>query len=96
MSVVLLFFSSLGATLIIAFANCRISYDEDGFVAKNFFGVKRKFTYDQVTAIKENMHEDYIYVGKRRVMIDEFSVGGKEFIAYVKKRYRTLHNGQAR
>ena len=28
-------------------------------------------------------------------MIDEFSVGGIEFIAYVRKRYRTIHKGQA-
>ena len=88
-------FSLLGASFIIAFVNCRVTYDEDGFVAKNFFGVKRKFTYDQVTAIKKNMHEDYIYIGKRKVMIDEFSVGGIEFIAYVRKRYRTIHKGQA-
>lgn len=90
-----LVFSLLGATLIIAFMNCRISYDEDGFVAKNFFGIKRKVSYDQVTAIKENMHETYIYVGKRRVMVDEFSIGGKDFINLIKKKYRTLHNGQS-
>ena len=88
-------FSLLGASFIIAFVNCRVWYDEDGFVAKNFFGIKRKFTYDQVTAIKENMHEDYICIGKRKVMIDEVSVGGIEFIAYVRKRYRTIHKGQA-
>ncbi len=88
-------FSLLGACFIIAFINCRVSYNEDGFIVKNFFGIKRKFTYDQVTAIKENMHEDYIYIGKRKVMIDELSVGGIEFIAYVKKKYRALHNGQA-
>lgn len=89
------FFSSLGAILIIAFVNCRISYDEDGFIAKSFFGIKRKYTYDQVTAIKENMHEKYIYVGKRRVMVDEFSIGGDDFIKLVKKKYRTLHDGQS-
>ena len=88
-------FSLLGASFIIAFVNCRVSYDEDGFVAKNFFGVKRKFTYNQVTAIKENMHEDYIYVGNRKVMIEEVSVGRIEFIAYVRKKYRMIHNGQA-
>jgi hypothetical protein len=75
--------------------NCRISYDDDGFVAKTFFGIKRKVSYDQVIAIKENMHETYIYVGKRRVMVDEFSIGGKEFINLVKKKYRTLHNGKS-
>ena len=93
--ILFLAFSLLGASFIIAFVNCRVSYDEDGFVSKNFFGVKRKFTYDQVTAIKENMHEDYICIGKRKVMIDEVSVGRIEFIAYLRKRYRILHKGQA-
>ena len=86
-------FSLLGSGFIIAFINCRISYDENGFTSKNFFGIKRTYTYDQVTAIKENMHEDYIYLGKRKVMIDEFSIGGTDFIAYVRKRYRTIHKG---
>ena len=62
-------FSSLGSILIIAFVNCRISYDQDGFVHKSFFGIKRKFTYEQVTAIKENTHEEFLYVGKRRVYL---------------------------
>ena len=88
-------FSLLGSGFIIAFINCRISYDENGFTSKNFFGIKRTYTYDQVTAIKENMHEDYIYIGKRKVMIDEFSIGGIDFIAYVRKRYRTIHKGYA-
>ena len=87
-------FSLLGASFIIAFVNCRVSYDEEGFVAKNFFGIKRKFTYDQITAIKENMHENYIYLGKRKVMIDAFSIGGVKFIAHAKKKYRTIHKGQ--
>ncbi len=88
-------FSLLGATLLVAFMNCRISYDDNGFVAKTFFGIKRKVSYNQVTAIKENMHETYIYIGKRRVMVDEFSIGGKDFINLVRKKYRTLHNGQS-
>ena len=50
-------FSLLGITLIIAFINCRISYDEDGFVVKSFFGIKRHFTYGQITGIKEDLHE---------------------------------------
>ena len=93
--VLFLVFSLLGATLIVAFINCRISYDEDGFVSKNFFGIKKKASYDQVTAIKENMHETYIYIGKQRVMVDELSIGGIDFIKLVKKKYRTLHNGQS-
>ena len=93
--IIFLALASLGASLIIGFINCRIFYDEDGFVAKNFLGIKRKFTYDQVTAIKENLHESYLYMGKRRVMVDEFAVGGDEFIKLVKKKYRTMHNGKS-
>lgn len=84
-------FSMLPASLIVAYINCRISYDEDGFTAKNFFGIKRRFTYDQITGVKHNMHESYLYMGKHRIMIDEFAVGGWEFNCFVNKKYRKLH-----
>lgn len=87
--------ASLGASLIIGFINCRISYDEDGFVAKNFLGIKRRFTYDQVTAINENLHESYIYMGQHKVMVDQLAVGGDEFIKLIKVKYRTMHDGQS-
>lgn len=94
--VTLIFFalSLLGAAFIIAYVNCKITYNEEGFVAKSFLGIKRKYTYDQVTSLRENAHEDYLYVGKRRVMIDEFAVGGPEFIAYVRKQYRKMNDGK--
>ena len=92
---VFLVMSSLSASLIIGFINCRISYDEEGFVAKNFLGIKRNFTYNQVTAIKEDLHESYIYMGDRRVMVDQLAIGGDEFIKLVKKKYRTMHDGQS-
>ncbi len=91
-SIVFFIFSLLGGSMIIGFINCRIYYDDDGFTHKNFFGIKRKYTYDRVTAIKENLHEKILYVGKRRVMIDEFAVGGREFITLVKKKYHTMHD----
>lgn len=93
-SVLFLLCASGSAALIIGFVNCRISYDENGFVSKNFFGIKRHYTYDQVTAFKENAHETFLYVGKKRIMIDEFSIGGDDFMKHVRKAYRTLHDGQ--
>ena len=95
LAIVFFAFSLLSASLIIAFKNCRISYEENGFVAKNFLGIKRSFTYDQVTAVKINMHETYIFAGKRKVMVDGFSIGKIEFISMIRKRYRMIHNGQA-
>ena len=90
-TIVFLLFSMFSASLIVAYINCRISYDEDGFTAKNFFGIKRYYTYDQITGIKENMHETYLYMGKRRIMIDEFATGGMEFIWLANKKYRKLY-----
>lgn len=93
--IVYFIFSLLGVVLIIAFCNCRITYDEQHFVVKNFFGVKRSFTYDEVVSIRENMHETFLYTSKCKVMVDEYSIGGTEFLTYVKKRYRQSHNGQS-
>ena len=93
--VLLLILSSLGVILIIAFVNRRISYDQDGFIHKSFFGIKRRFTYDQVTAIKENMHEKILYAGKRKIKVDEILIGGDNFINFVKKKYRTIHDGES-
>ena len=87
-------FSLIGSIFIIAFINCRIFYDNDGFTAKSFFGISRKYSYDQITGIKENMHEDYIYLGKRRVMVDEVAVGGIEFLAFANQKYKKLHEGK--
>ncbi len=87
-------FSLLGDVLIVAYVNCRIFYDDEGFIHKSFWGIRRRFNYDQVTAIKDDTHERYLYVGRKRIMVDEFAVGGDEFISFVKKKYRTLNNGQ--
>ena len=86
-------FSLLGAVLIIAFINCRVEYDENGFTHRNFLGIKRTFTYDDVTHIREDMHEDCIFAGKHKIMIDGFAVGGAEFIGFVRKQYRKRHDG---
>ena len=90
-TIIFLLFSMLGASLIVAYINCKISYDEEGFTAKSFFGIKRRFTYDQITGMKENIHETCLYMGKRRIMIDEFATGGMEFIWFADQKYRKLH-----
>lgn len=87
-------FSLLGLSLIMAYFHCRITYDEEGFYARNFLGVRRHYTYDQVTGIRKNTHETFLYVGKRRIMVDTFAIGGEKFIKTVKKEYSKHHNGK--
>ena len=88
-------FSLVGLSFVIGFINCRISYDDNGFTVKNFFGVKRCFSYDQITATRENVHDIRIYIGKKKVLVDLFSVGGIDFITFAHKKYRTLFRGHA-
>ncbi len=92
---ILLLFSLLGLVLVIAQLNCRIVYDDNSFTHTSFFGIKRKYSYEQVTAIKEDLHDDYVYIGKRKIMVDWLAYNGHWFVATVKKKYRTIHNGKA-
>lgn len=94
LSVLFFLFSLLGIVLVLMFLNCRISYDEDNFSAGNLFGRERTFPYDRVTAIKETADGIYIYMGQQRISIEAFAVGQQDFVQLVKKKYRTLHNGE--
>ena len=85
--------SLISMALVVSFINCRVTYDAEGFTAGSFFGVKRKYSYADVTAIAENTHETYIYAGGKRIMIYEVSRGGDDFIAVVKEKYKSLHGG---
>lgn len=87
----LMSFSLLGASLVIGYINCRIKYNDNGFVAKNFFGIKRKFKYADITGIRINQHETFLYVGKKKINIDEFAVGGREFLKFVNKKYNQIY-----
>lgn len=88
-------FSLWGASLIVAYYNCRIIYDESTFTSKNFFGCKHTFTYNQITAIQGKAMDVKLYMGKRVVRIDALAVGKFEFLAFAKKQYRKQNNGKA-
>ncbi len=45
---VLLAISLFCSTLITAYVNQRIYYDEEGFTAKSFFGIKRRYSYSDI------------------------------------------------
>ncbi len=114
---------SLGILLVISYANCRIEYDDEGFTHKNFFGIKQRYTYNQITGVKGIHSADaaitissrsyrhphinlfslsgdgkeicpvVIYAGKKRIRIDKTALGKEDFLLYVQKKYRQLHNG---
>ena len=93
--VMFLLASSLGIIMIVACANCRIEYDDDGFFSYNFFGKESRYTYDQVTGIKESMGDIRLYMGDRKIVIDGVFSGRTDFINFVQAKYRAAHEGRS-
>ncbi len=83
----------LGLYLIILSINYRITYNERYFEFRNFFGIKRRYSYDSITAISE-LKNTTLYIGKRKLSIEWICVGESEFISYVKKQYAKSNNGK--
>lgn len=86
--------SLLSSSMIIGYVNQRIYYDEDGFTAKSFFGIKRRYSYSDIEYIYGDAKKDSkIIANGRKIHLDEIAVGKFEFIAFAKKQYRTLNAG---
>lgn len=84
-------FACMGLALVIAYMNCRIVYDEEGFTSGNFFGKKNRYTYDQVTGIKQRLGDCRLFMGSKTILIDGAYSGKEAFIATVQARYKATH-----
>ena len=95
-SLAFLGFVLLCGVLSIAHLNCRVTYDDECFTSKNFWGFKRTFSYTDITGIRErpSLSDSLLYVGRRRVVVETLAVGGMEFEGHLRKRYRSLHGGR--
>lgn len=89
--IMLSFFCLPGVVMILGFCNCRLQYNDDYFIHKNIIGIKRKYLYSDVTGIRKSEHETFVFVGKKRVLVDEFAVGGKDFIKFINQKYQQLY-----
>lgn len=89
-----LLFAAMSGSLIVAYRNCRIWYDEEGFTASYFLGCRRHFTYDEIESIEGLNRDVKLKVRGCTVRVDEAAVGRREFLSYARKRYRTGHGGK--
>lgn len=87
----------LGGDIILGYFNCRVAYREEDFTVRNFWGVKRTYTYDQITGIQGTAKSRTIrlHVGGKVVKLEDFAVGREQFLSFAKKQYRKGHNGEA-
>lgn len=87
----------LGGDIILGYFNCRVAYREEDFTVRSFWGVKRTYTYDQITGIQGTAKSRTIrlHVGGKVVKLEDFAVGREQFLSFAKKQYRKGHNGEA-
>ncbi len=87
----LMLFCMLSCTLIAAYFNCRITYDRESFTHKNFFGISRTYTYEQITGIYGDIKDVKMHVGEKKIRIDQMATGKSEFVAYAQFRYECIY-----
>ncbi len=91
---IFLFFVLLGAILILAGVNWRVTYDEEGFTFRNAIGRQRRYSYRDVTGICGTNQNITLYMDSRKINFDEMAVGKYEFLNRVALEYQKIHHGQ--
>lgn len=90
-----LVFVLMGISLILAWINYRIWYDSSGFIIRNVLGVRRDYTYSDITGLREYPKEARLYFGKRHITLDTTDAPQKMFLERVKLHYAAIHDGQS-
>ncbi len=92
----MLFFilSLLSAMFAVAYFNMRITYTNDCYIAHSFWGKKRTFKYDQITAIKRHPAEFKLYMGNKEICVEYLLIGSHDFLNHVEQKYKEVHDGK--
>lgn len=88
-------FAALSSTLIIAYRNCRIRYNDTEFTVKFFLGYRKTFRYEEIESIQGRQRDVKLRVRGCTVRIDETAVGKTQFLAVARKQYRITHGGKS-
>ena len=88
-------FAWLSSSLTIARLNCRIDYDDTGFTRTNFFGIKKRLSYDDLTGQYQANGETVLYAKDHPVKIDRLAYGKYDFISFAKKQRRIANGGDS-
>lgn len=77
--------------MIIAYINCVVRYDDDGFTVRRIFGVRRRVGYGAVDGLRTG-RSIRVFFGKRSVLLDENCTGREGFLRQLEKAYRNEYN----
>lgn len=90
-SIGFLAFAVLGAVLVIAYMNTKITYDDTTFTYRDFFGRTSRYDYADITSLDVNTMDVTIRVGKKKISVEMISIGFEDFLSKVNKGYRHHH-----
>lgn len=88
-------FVLLSMLLMLGWRNCYITYDDDGITQFNLIGMRRHFTFDQITGWYRNIRnpmESALFAHDKKITFNLMSKDGAAFIIAVSTQYRKLHN----
>ena len=90
-------FVLLGMFLMLGWKNCLILYDKTGFTQQNLLGMRRRFSYDQVTGWcmnSTNPMESTLYAAGKKITFSMISAHSADFFTTVCAGYRRTHGNQ--
>ena len=83
----------LGWSLELAYVNCWVRFDEQGFTHHSFFGKTCTFSYMDVTGIRRGDEGDIrLYCEKRMIFLDNMSVNLDQFMHRVDRKSKRLRD----
>ena len=74
-------------SMMVAYLNCVIRYDQQGLVAKNVLGTQLKCSFAEVEGIRQG-HDRRLYFHGHSILIDEACTGAEAFLAALMQGYR--------
>lgn len=77
--------------MMLAYCNETVTYDESEFETRNLFGIKRSYSYGEITGILRRGDDTILRCGRRRIRLDTMSSGGNKLVAYADKAYFKRH-----
>ncbi|MBQ8404229.1 MAG: hypothetical protein IJX55_07405 [Clostridia bacterium] len=82
-------FTLFASSLILAYNNCYIVYDDKSFTQGLFIGIKRTFAYEELTGFAVS-DISRLYAGKKKIFVYDDYFKHQEFIEFAKRRHRKL------
>ena len=77
----------LSFVLILAYCNETVVYNEESFTVKNLFGIKRTFSYGDISGISKKGSDTVLRCGRSRVRLDQMALNVQKFIQFADSCY---------